>query len=267
MRTIHRTTICIAAARWSHGSAWRVMVRSMWRCLFALAAMTGVASAQGRDDEPAQVVPAEPRLAAGTGLALIDAVPVGAGAIAVTTSYDGARHGIGGAAGGEVLVWRGLYAVGGALGAAGATWRPYAGAKLALARDASVSVVYKAEGFAEPEGEIEVRVAGGHRFGSLYALGNAIYGQDFDAKDRDAECAAALLYEVGPRLVVSSQSRVRFALASQRELMGSWDVVSDLGAALPWDRFAVRAAGGVVAIGGTRVAVGPVATLAVTAVF
>src|SRR5436309_1668438 len=60
------------------------------------------------------------------------------------------------------------------------TWRPFAGARLAVAPGAAVTFVYKSEGFTEPEGEIEVGGTLGHAIGPGYVLANARYGQDVD---------------------------------------------------------------------------------------
>ena len=62
-------------------------------------------------------------------------------------------------------------------------------------------------------------------------------------------------------------SRARFALASTRDLHGSWDAVADLGAAYPFGRYAARAALGLSAVGTSRVAVGPEATLSLATFF
>ena len=219
-------------------------------------------------DDAAPPIDARPRLEAGAGLALVGAAPAGAGSVEMSTGWDGPRHDLTGIAGGSVaLIPQRLYLVGGAGRDPGTTWRPYVGASLALTRDLAIGAVYKAEGFAEPEGEIELRLAAGHRFGETYLLANGIYGQDADGRDRDLEAAGAIIHALGSHVLASMTSRARFALGSMRDFHGAWDAMADLGAAVPIGRYAARAAAGVSALGTSRTSVGPLATLSLSTYF
>jgi hypothetical protein len=206
-----------------------------------------------------------PRLAAGENLAYVVA-PASASSVAVTTAWDGARHDGVGRAAAEVSIAHRVSIVGGAAHEASATWRPYVGAKLAIMPGLAVTVAYKAEGFVQPEGEVEATVAFGHRLGAAYVIANATYGQDIDAHQRDAEAAAAALVPIGP-VVASATARARFGLGSMTELGASWDAIADVGAALPFDRYAVRAGLGISMVSAMQVAMGPVATLSLSASF
>jgi hypothetical protein len=218
-------------------------------------------------DRPDDVSDAHGRALAGVGLGAIEAVPVGQGAIALQTSFDAARHDVTGVAGGEVLLAHGVYAVGGALHEPGSIWRPYVGAKVMVLPSLAVAAIYKAEGFSEPEGEIELRVAASRRLGAVQAILDGSYGQDVDGRDRDAEAAAALLLGLGDRVIASTQSRARFALGSPSELHGNWDLVADVGAACTFGRYAARAGAGLSAVGAMRVTAGPMASLSLATFF
>jgi hypothetical protein len=83
-------------------------------------------------------------------------------------------------AGAEVNVWRHVRAVL-RVEDLGNSGRPGAGLAYVLAPYATAYLLYKAEGFSEPEGELEAALALGH--GPL--TGSMTYGQDVDAKSRD----------------------------------------------------------------------------------
>jgi hypothetical protein len=139
--------------------------------------------------------------------------------------YDGARSSPIGSATAEVRVW-GPFAIRG--GAEYSTIRkeprPSIGGRVQLLRqekhgiDGSFSVFYRAEGFTEPEGEIESFISLGRRFERISVLGNLVYGQDPEGNERDGELRLASLYGVG-RWAFGIDSRFRFAIGTQRSAM------------------------------------------------
>ena len=160
--------------------------------------------------------------------------------------------------------------------------RPSIGARLQLlsqARhgvDGAVAVMYRAEGFNEPEGEIETVLSVGRRMGRTMLIGNVAYGQDPEARERDGELRAAVLVGVGQRadIHIGVDARWRFDLGSETaKLMASrepsYDV--DIGpvAALPLGPVALIAHAGVSAFRrvGDSVRVGAVALGGVGASF
>src|SRR5262245_59012179 len=148
--------------------------------------------------------------------------------------YDGARPSAIGGATAEVRVW-GPFAIRG--GAEYSTVRkeprPTIGGRVQLLRqerhgiDGSFSVFYRPEGFTEPEGEIESFVSLGRRFERVSLLGNLVYGQDPEGNERDGEIRLASLYGTG-RWSVGVDSRLRFALGSQRGAMAAAEPKLDL---------------------------------------
>jgi hypothetical protein len=101
--------------------------------------------------------------------------------------------------------------------------RPSVGARLQLLRqeahgvDASLTSLFKTEGFDETEGEIETTFAIGRRFESVYALANAAYGQDPEGNERDAELRLAGYHGQG-RLVWGIEARGRSAIGQQHAM-------------------------------------------------
>jgi hypothetical protein len=235
------------------------------RLLPMLVLVFASSSASADVDAPPVDASAAPRLAAGEDLAYVVA-PVSASSVALTTAWDGARHDGVERAAAEVSIAHRVSLVGGAAHEASATWRPYVGAKLAIVPGLAVTVAYKAEGFVEPEGEVEITAAFGHRLGAAYVIANATYGQDIDAHERDAEAAAGAVMPIGP-VIASATARARFGLGSMTELGASWDAIADVGAAIPFDRYALRAGLGVSMLSAMRLEMGPVATLSLSASF
>jgi hypothetical protein len=80
----------------------------------------------------------------------------------------------------------------------------------------AVSLFYKAEGFTEPEGEIESVLSFGRRESSLLWLGNLIYGQDPEGHERDGEIALAALLRLSRFVHLGLDTRGRFDLGSER---------------------------------------------------
>jgi hypothetical protein len=152
--------------------------------------------------------------------------------------YDSARHGplLDGAV--EARVW-GPIALRAATTYSNDTsrLRPSLGARVQLLRqeahgvDGSITVLYKAEGFTEAEGEIETVAAFGRRFGGFYLLGNAAYGQDPEGSERDGELRlAGFRQSASGRLSLGLDSRARFALGAQRSAVAMAEPTFDLAA-------------------------------------
>lgn len=85
----------------------------------------------------------------------------------------------------------------------------------------AVSLTYKAEGFTEPEGEIESVVSIGRRESSLLWLANFAYGQDAEGHERDGEVALAALLRLSAIAHLGLDSRGRFDLGSERRKLVS----------------------------------------------
>jgi len=232
-------------------------------------AATGIGSA--RADEPVADLAAEAtetvvaRSAAdGQYLPLTLAPSVGAvGAVAAGYGgYDAARGSAVMVSYADVRVWGPLAIRGVAdLSDTAHRLRPSIGARLQLLSqgrhgvDGAVAVMYRAEGFNEPEGEIETVLSVGRRFGRTLLLGNVAYGQDPEARERDGELRAAVLVGVGQRgdIQVGVDARWRFDLGSETaKLMASreptYDVAVGPVAALPLGPVALIAQAGVSAI-------------------
>ena len=142
--------------------------------------------------------------------------------------------------------------------------RPGAGLAYVLAPYATAYLMYKAEGFSEPEGEIEgsLALARGPLVGSL------TFGQDADARNRDVEAALAARAEVGRGVFAGAMTRYRDALGTTGEALAR-DAFAGAVATLAIDRVAITAmagAGGVQRTGG-RFETGAAATLAIGAAF
>jgi hypothetical protein len=136
--------------------------------------------------------------------------------------YDGARARAVGQAFAEVRLWRQLALRGGTeLTDASHRLRPTIGARVQVLSqyshgvDGAVSVFYRAEGFDEPEGEIESVFAVGRRVGRMTLIANLAYGQDPDGNERDGEVRLAAITQVGAHLNVGVDGRWRFDLGSQ----------------------------------------------------
>jgi len=80
--------------------------------------------------------------------------------------------------------------------------------------DLSAGVLDRPEGFTETEGEIEGAVAIGARFHSVLILGNIVYGQDPEGRERDGELRVAIVHRFGSRLLGGFDSRARLNLAA-----------------------------------------------------
>jgi hypothetical protein len=95
--------------------------------------------------------------------------------------------------------------------------RPSVGARVQLARgrlDAAAGLSYRPEGLTEPEGEIEGALSIGKRAGAVYLLGNLLYGQDPEGRERDAELRLAALRPLARRWLLGFDARLRVDLGS-----------------------------------------------------
>jgi hypothetical protein len=134
----------------------------------------------------------------------------------------------------DVSGWLPLYrrvsVVGGAHYGAQGTWRPEAGLALSLGdprRDGlqgHLLVQYRSEGFTEPEGEIELTLRGGLRAQRVSLFAEVSYGQDPEARERDAEVALDATIAWGP-LSVGLGARGRDGLGEKVEAV-SWDLTA-----------------------------------------
>lgn len=103
--------------------------------------------------------------------------------------------------------------------------------------NAAVAIFYKAEGFDEPEGEIETALSVGHRWSQFLLLGNVLYGQDPEGNERDGEVSLAGLFQISNQVNVGIDARGRFDLGSKREkLLATREPTFDLdaGPVLHW---------------------------------
>jgi hypothetical protein len=147
--------------------------------------------------------------------------------VRATGGWDtGADSALGGVEG-TVRVWRRIHAIGGAQWTTrdGGTMRPVVGASARL-RYVGVSLLYRPEGLTEPEGEIELGVAGARRHGRVTLVGNLTYGQDPEAREMDAEEAGAVVVALGDRVWCGASERLRFALASPPPGEPTWDFIA-----------------------------------------
>jgi hypothetical protein len=233
-------------------------------CLIAILAVPSTASA---DPE------ARARLGAGDGLSIVKSATEGSTAsVTATTGWDDARHAASTMIAADGRVGHGISVLAGASAEPGGRWRPYAGARINVLSsetqpvDLAFSLAYKAEGFTEPDGELELVASVGRRFGAAYVLLDGAYGQDPEGRDRDAEIGGAVMTSIGS-IIASTTSRARYALGAKRDFQALWDVVADVGAAYPFGRYAARGAVGVSAMRTSTIVAGPLATISLSAFF
>jgi hypothetical protein len=137
--------------------------------------------------------------------------------------YDGSRRAGLFEAAAEVRLWGPVALRGGAVYTGDdRTLRPSFGARVQALHesrhgvDGAVGVFYRPEGLTEPEGEIEAVVSAGAHLGATYLLGNLVYGQDGEGRERDGEVRLAALRPVTRRLLLGFDGRLRFDLGSDR---------------------------------------------------
>jgi hypothetical protein len=146
----------------------------------------------------------------------------------------------------------------------GGVGRPGAGLAYVLAPYATAYLLYKAEGFSEPEGEIESSLA--LRHGPL--MGSLTFGQDADAKNRDVEGALAARFEVARGVFTGAMARYRDSLGTTGEALAR-DSFAGAMATLAVDRVAITAMVGAAGVQrtGSRFETGAAATLAIGTAF
>lgn len=142
--------------------------------------------------------------------------------------------------------------------------RPGAGLAYVVAPYATAYLLYKAEGFSEPEGEIEAAMALAH--GPL--MGSVTFGQDADAHDRDLEAALAARFELTRGVFAGAMARYRDALGTTGEALAR-DAFGGAMATLAVDRVAITAMAGAAGVQriGSRFEAGAAATLAIGTAF
>lgn len=185
----------------------------------------------------------------------------GGGFVLVHSDYD--VRGLSMGANSEVPLWRQLRLVL-RVQDVGVGGRPGAGLAYVLAPYATAYLLYKTEGFSEPEGELESAIALGH--GPLF--GSLTYGQDIDAKNRDVEAAAAARTEIVHGLFGGAMARYRDALGTTGEALAR-DAFGGAVATIAIDRVAITAMAGVGGVQriGMRFETGAAATLAIGMAF
>jgi hypothetical protein len=216
------------------------------RALIVIALLAGVAHADGRE------------------LASITAgVRAGDGGGFVLGYSDWDVRGVRLGANAEVALWQRVRAVL-RVDALGGTARPGAGLAYVLSPNATAYLLYKAEGFSEPEGELEAALALAH--GPL--AGSLTYGQDVDAKNRDIEGALAARTEVARSVFAGVLARYRDALGTTGEMIAR-DGFGGATATLAVGRVAFTAMAGVAGVQktgtGQHFETGAAATLAIGA--
>ncbi|MEO7091832.1 MAG: hypothetical protein ABI175_01195 [Polyangiales bacterium] len=151
---------------------------------------------------------------------ILRATDAGTGFIAASSDFDGARDAVRVSALGEVKLWWRLRAVVRVLDVFSDKPRPGIGAGVRWLDGDITSTAYlmfKTEGFTEPEGELEALLSFERAFGAVHASANIAYGQDPEGNERDGELA--LVAHVEPRTgwFVGGTARYRDALGSTKE--------------------------------------------------
>jgi hypothetical protein len=114
----------------------------------------------------------------------------------------------------------------------------------------SVYLSYKAEGFTEPEGEIEALVSFGKQLGAVHGTLNLAYGQDPEGNERDGEAAIGLHVEPMRGLFTGVIGRYRDALGSNGDKATGIlrDALGGASATYVIGRFGVTATAGVAGV-------------------
>ena len=183
------------------------------------------------------------------------------------TSYDGAQKRGELDVLGEIHVWGPLELVLGVnVSRDGA--KPSGGLGVHVFQHAMAYLRYKAEGFEEPEGEIEATFAYGRPIGDIRLAGDVAYGQDPEGTERDAELGVSAQYEILDAWFAGLAGRYRDALGSMKEPLVR-DAVAGAASTWSYGRFALTGVVGVamVELRDTGRHIGPGATLALGAVF
>jgi hypothetical protein len=153
--------------------------------------------------------------------------------------------------------------------------RPTAGARVQALQqadhgiDMSIGVFYKPEGFTEGEGEIEGVFAFGRRFGRIGLIGDLVYGQDPEARERDGEVRLAGLYTASARFELGLDSRVRFDLGTEEDKLAEeggaeYDLIAGPLLSYTLGEVALGAQAGLSVYGTPSAQVGPIALLSLS---
>jgi hypothetical protein len=133
--------------------------------------------------------------------------------------------------------------VGARLNEGGKEVGPSIGARLQLLSQAKhgvsfgAALFYKAEGFDEPEGEIESVLSISRRWNDWLFVGGIAYGQDPEGNERDGELSLAALLQLQEAVQLGLDGRARVDLGSQRaRTLSSGEPTFDLdaGPLLTW---------------------------------
>lgn len=176
----------------------------------------------------------------------------------------------------EVTVWGPIRVVARVDDATRDTARPGAGIAVAFLDEArhgvaaSAYLVYKAEGWTAPDGEIEGQVAFARTLGRVRATLDVAYGQDPEGDDRDAEAAIGAHIAPVPGVIVGVAGRYRDALGSHaEETVMKRELLAGAAATFTHDRFAVSGLLGIAAVetASMPLTTGPAAIISVGAAF
>jgi hypothetical protein len=192
-----------------------------------MALLTSASAHAAEVDEPA---PDDQAVDASYSTFLNGPTRAGRGAVTIAGGWDAAAQGARADASGWIPVYGRVSLVLGAHLGESETWRPSAGVAVALWRPASgqagslgqLLVQYKAEGFSEPEGELELTLRSGYRWKRASLLAEGSYGQDGEAAERDAELAADASLAFG-RISLGVGARGRDGLGEKQERV-AWDL-------------------------------------------
>jgi hypothetical protein len=186
--------------------------------------------------------------------ALVHAGDAGSGFAVATTAFNTVQDKAAVDVTGEVHLVGRFSLVLGVANALSSSARPRVGGAVKLLDEAHHGVdstgylFYKAEGFAEPEGEIEAIASFGRSFGLLRAVANVAYGQDPEARERDGEVALGLQVSPTEKVTTGVLGRYRDALGSGGDAGVIRDVFGGASATLAVGRFAVSGLAGVTGI-------------------
>lgn len=210
----------MSAPHRAHGSR---LVSAAALCLSAVAHAEPVDQGRMVDDAPSWSRSAATAAAAGAFLPWTLSARVGESSAQAAGfgGYDAARGSARFESYAEARVWGPLaLRAGTELADTRGELRPSLGGRLQLLSrerqglDGSLAIFYRAEGFSEPEGEIETVVALGGRLDRTQLLGNLAYGQDPEGNERDGELRAAVLVFVSGGLRLGADGRLRCDLGS-----------------------------------------------------
>jgi hypothetical protein len=197
-------------------------------CALALAiafCCTGRAIAQVHDDARASSADGSAAVSAEAGMFLPTTIAARtdsqSGYVRALGGYDSARRSAQFEALADVTIIGPLAArVGVLYGQNPSSLRPSIGLRLqALSQerqgiDLGVGAFYRPEGFTEAEGEVELVLAFGRRFGRFATFANLVYGQDPEGAERDGEVRLGALYAASSLLQAGLDARLRLDLGS-----------------------------------------------------